>query len=201
MANEIHNADKLLGRILQDARADADASVAEARLKADEIIEGAKHEAEVTAREAAHKAETVRTEALEHSRLASQLDARKYSLSERRKLIEEAFTLAHARINKLAGAERAGFFKTLLLRESEGGETIVPAKADESVIALILNEVNAVIAKDGKAPLTLGQGNEAIKGGFILRARDYEKDCSIAAVLKDSRNGLESAVAKILFEG
>ena len=97
-------------------------------------------------------------------------------------------------------AERSALIKALLIREAEGGETIIPAARDEANVKSVLAEVNAALAESGRAPLTIAPADADITGGFILKAAGYEKNCSFAAVLREVRAAEESAVAGILFE-
>ena len=58
--------------------------------------------------------------------------------------------------------------------------------------------INAALKEKGKAPLTIGEGAD-VDGGFLLRGKGYEMNCSFEAMLSDFRQAEESGVAKILF--
>lgn len=200
MANNNSGADALIGRILADAQAEADTALADADKEAERIALIAKDECFRTENETELKTKRLNDAAQEKSRTNAALDSRKYALKVKRALIDEAFALAAERMEQKSDAERSALIKALLIREAEGGETIIPAARDEANAKSVLAEVNAALAESGRAPLTIAPADADITGGFILKATGYEKNCSFAAVLREVRAAEESAVAGILFE-
>ena len=160
----------------------------------------AKDECFRTENETELKTKRLNDAAQEKSRTNAALDSRKYALKVKRALIDEAFALAAERMEQKSDAERSALIKALLIREAEGGETIIPAARDEANVKSVLAEANAALAESGRAPLTIAPADADITGGFILKAAGYEKNCSFAAVLREVRAAEESAVAQILFE-
>ncbi len=200
MANNNSGADALIGRILADAQAEADAALADADKEAERIALIAKDERFRTENETELKTKQLNDAAQEKSRTNAALDSRKYALKVKRALIDEAFALAAERMEQKSDAERSALIKALLIREAEGGETIIPAARDEANVKSVHAEVNAALAETGRAPLTIAPADADITGGFILKAAGYEKNCSFVAVLREVRAAEESAVAGILFE-
>ena len=200
MANNNSGADALIGRILADAQAEADTALADADKEAERIALIAKDECFRTENETELKTKRLNDAAQEKSRTNAALDSRKYALKVKRALIDEAFALAAERMEQKSDAERSALIKALLIREAEGGETIIPAARDEANVKSVLAEVNAALAQSNRAPLTIAPADADITGGFILTAAGYEKNCSFAAVLREVRAAEESAVAGILFE-
>ena len=199
MANNNSGADALIGRILADAQAEADAALADADKEAERIALIAKDERFRIENETAQKTKRLNDAAQEKSRTNAALDSRKYALKVKRALIDEAFALAAERMEQKSDEERSALIKALLIREAEGGEMIIPAARDANVKS-VLAEVNAALAQSNRAPLTIAPADADITGGFILKAAGYEKNCSFAAVLREVRAAEESAVAGILFE-
>lgn len=200
MANNNSGADALIGRILADAQAEADTALADADKEAERIALIAKDECFRTENETELRTKRLNDAAQEKSRTNAALDSRKYALKVKRALIDEAFALAAERMEQKSDAERSALIKALLIREAEGGETIIPAARDEANVKSVLAEVNAALAQSNRAPLTIAPADADITGGFILKAAVYEKNCSFAAVLREVRAAEESAVAGILFE-
>ena len=200
MANNNSGADALIGRILADAQAEADTALADADKEAERIALIAKDECFRIENETELKTKRLNDAAQEKSRTNAALDSRKYALKVKRALIDEAFALAAERMEQKSDAERSALIKALLIREAEGGETIIPAARDEANVKSVLAEVNAALAQSNRAPLTIAPADADITGGFILKAEGYEKNCSFAAVLREVRAAEESAVAGILFE-
>lgn len=200
MANNNSGADALIGRILADAQAEADAALADADKEAERIALIAKDERFRIENETVQKTKRLNDAAQEKSRTNAALDSRKYALKVKRALIDEAFALAAERMEQKSDEERSALIKALLIREAEGGEMIIPAARDEANAKGVLAEANAALAQSGRAPLTIAPADADITGGFILKATGYEKNCSFAAVLREVRAAEESAVAGILFE-
>ena len=200
MANNNSGADALIGRILADAQAEADTALADADKEAERIALIAKDECFRTENETELRTKRLNDAAQEKSRTNAALDSRKYALKVKRALIDEAFALAAERMEQKSDAERSALIKALLIREAEGGETIIPAARDEANVKSVLAEVNAALAQSNRAPLTIAPADADITGGFILKAAGYEKNCSFAAVHREVRAAEESAVAGILFE-
>ena len=200
MANNNSGADALIGRILADAQAEADTALADADKEAERIALIAKDECFRIENETELRTKRLNDAAQEKSRTNAALDSRKYALKVKRALIDEAFALAAERMEQKSDAERSALIKALLIREAEGGETIIPAARDEANVKSALAEVNAALAQSNRAPLTIAPADADITGGFILKAAGYETNCSFAAVLREVRAAEESAVAGILFE-
>ena len=185
---------------MADAQAEADTALADADKEAERIALIAKDECFRTENETELRTKRLNDAAQEKSRTNAALDSRKYALKVKRALIDEAFALAAERMEQKSDAERSALIKALLIREAEGGETIIPAARDEANVKSVLAEVNAALAQSNRAPLTIAPADADITGGFILKAAGYEKNCSFAAVLREVRAAEESAVAGILFE-
>ena len=193
MANNNSGADALIGRILADAQAEADTALADADKEAERIALIAKDECFRIENETELRTKRLNDAAQEKSRTNAALDSRKYALKVK-------LALAAERMEQKSDAERSALIKALLIREAEGGETIIPAARDEANVKSALAEVNAALAQSNRAPLTIAPADADITGGFILKAAGYEKNCSFAAVLREVRAAEESAVAGILFE-
>lgn len=199
MANGINNADKLLARILDDARGEAAKIEAQASAQAEEIRARAEREAAALAAETEARAQAAHDEAIEHAETAAQLEARKQALAARRIVLDEAFAAALKELCAMQGEARETLLISMAVQEADGGETLRPARADEAGMAAVLQKANAKLAESGRAALTLGAVDESIAGGFTLTGRGYEKDCSFEAMLREARDRLEGGVAKRLF--
>ena len=200
MANEINTgSEKLLTRILADAQADAENIARESAAEVEAILnQGEKNAAAERAR-AEEKAQKAAAEIRERCRTNAQLDARKYALAARRELIAEAFEKAYKKLCVLSGTERENLLRNRILAEAEGGEAVLCAASDRACIEKMLPALNAELKKSGRMPLTLAEENIPGDGGFLLRSRGYDKNCSFEAMLREVRAAEESRVAAILF--
>lgn len=199
MANDLNKgAERLTARILEDARAEADVSARAAQAEADRIKELAAAEAEKIRAGFAAQAEVTAKDILERSRTNAQLDARKFALAAKRRVLDDAFKGALDKLNALDGQARDRLIQALALKAAHGGEALCPAKEDKERAEKLLSGINAALAEKGKDALTMGECAD-VDGGFLLRGKGYEMNCSFEALLSDFRQAEESGVAKILF--
>jgi V/A-type H+-transporting ATPase subunit E len=195
-------AERIIRRILDDARAKAEAMQAEAAKK----IAAMEVEAKKTA--AAKKEQVLaqaRKEAEEQKRRilgVAQLDARKELLAAKQELIEEAFQRSlQVLFDMEDGAYLAVLREMLLAVVETGTETVLLSARDQGRIpAGFWPEINAALAKRGKAgKLAPGSDTRDIRGGFILQSGGVEINCSFASLLEMQRDELEPEVAALLF--
>jgi len=195
-----NGAQKLIDRILDDARAEAEVIAKQSQAEAQAIRERAKRDEAEIFNEAAARIERMRKEVLERHRTNAELDSRKYMLAKKRDIIEKAYTSALEQLHKISGKKREEFLQKLTINEADGGERIIPSKNDAEEFAHILPQINKALEAAGKTKLELGSEATSLSGGFLLIGEGYEKDCSFDALLRDVRNKTESEVALILFE-
>ena len=196
-------AERIVSKILADARAVAETVQAEAAVKAVAIETEAKKSAAVRRDQILEQA---RKEAAERKRRTlgvAQLEARKETLSVKQQLIEETFLKS---LEQLAGQTEQEYFailrEMLLFMTEKGTETVFLSPLDQSrVPARFWEEVNQALKQSGKeGALTLSKETRALQGGFILQSGGVEINCSFASLLEMQRDELEPAVAKILFD-
>ena len=197
MTNETNNADKLLQRIRLDAAEEISKLNAEADSEIKRLNELSEHDIWEIEEERAVRIAQQHKGILERSRTNAELDSRKYTLSAKRKLLDSVFTQAAGRLAGLEGPERDSLLTAVAIREADGGEKLLPDVVDAPAFARLLDEINAGLKAQGKAPVTLGEP-VSIGGGFLLAAPGYEKNCSFAAMLREVREREESSVAGLL---
>ena len=191
MENPSNRADKLIGRILGEAEADASA----AREKAAESCRAISADCDKKIAERAGIAAAGRDTAvkgvLDGARTRAELDGRKETLGVRRRILDEAFAAATRELNALTGPRREAILLSLLTKEAAAGDVVHPAKQDRALIARLLAQVPVA--------LTLSEEDAPFEGGFLLMGPSYEKDCSLDAFMAELRLREETNVARILF--
>ncbi len=197
MANE-NGSSILISRILSDADAEAEHTLADAAAKAVAICSKAEAEAARLTSEGEKSAKAAEDAVLDRMRTNAELESRKYLLKKKRELISRAFCEAEARFKAMPGEMKADFFKTLIIKECEGGEVLRPCAADRSVLSSVLSGANDALKAQGKAPVTLGEDAD-IDGGFLLCCGSYEKNCSLKAVFGQLTEDEQHNVAELLF--
>lgn len=194
-----NNGDKLIERIIKDAEAEAAAMIASGSAEAERILVKGKEEIESMRKESELACERVSRQIAERSRIRGELEARKFLLSEKRKIVREVFDAAFKMLSELSGAERESLLKRLLEKEAEGGESIYPSPADRNTLQKLLPELNEKLKSEGLRPLVLEARDGNCSGGFVLVSETYEKDCSFEEVMKELMVKEEANVAQLLF--
>lgn len=195
-------AERIIHRILEDARESAASIIAEAEKSAESIEVEAKQSGE---RKKEQILEQARKEADEQKRRiigVAELEARKEMLTAKQKLISDAFAAA---LSELAAMDDDAYFRVIqdmLLKLSETGEeTVIFSARDLARLPdSFWREVNDALLKEGKkGALKPAKEAREISGGFILQSEGTEINASFDALLEMSRDDLEPEVAEVLF--
>ena len=197
-------AEKIVERILADARQQAEAIVAEAKEKAAGILAQGEKEAERSRQEILERARTTAEERRRRIVTIAELEGRKALLAAKEALLEEAFTTALQELQQLDVPTYQRIIRSLLLASVEtGSEEVVVSPADKDrVTPAFIEKINKELRNQGrKGNLTLVMENRPLEGGFILRSGGVDINNSFAAILKMQRDELEPEVAAILFPG
>lgn len=189
----ISGTNRLAERIVSDAQEEARAALDEAmhtardtRRESDKAVSGRREELlSIRARAKKNLIDGYATRAL--------LDAKKDALKKKRAVIDTAFTRAYEATLSLGAEARRSICAGMIASQAEGGETVLPAKADRAAL-------EAIVAAMPKKKLTLSKEDAKIDGGFILLGDGYEKDCSFRSLLATIRDAEETAVYQLLFD-
>ena len=190
--------EKIAGRIISDARAEADAVRQEAEVSANEVRQQAQQDAE------ALKTKLIQEGAAEadalYARLVASADtvAKKSALAVKQELLSQAFALAVAKLRKLPEEKYIRLLASLADRASETGreQIILNAEDREKYGDAIVQQANAISGRS----LTLSEETRPIVGGLILSQGRIEVNCTLDALAAQSRTGLSAEAAKRLFQ-
>ncbi len=202
MANDDvkNSAEKLMERILADARAQAEETAQQAKAQCDDIVQaGEKHMLNLRMQDT-RKLNADVAAVMDRSRMNAELEARKDALAARREVVEAAFAGTYEALCALDDDAREKVIVHMLLQESDGGETLVCAAAERALIGKALPQVQQTLREQGKEELILSDETTDIEHGFLLIGKGYEKNCSFRAILDEMREERESEVAGILFQ-
>ena len=189
----ISGTNKLAERIVTDAQEEARTVLEQAQ----EVVLGIQKESEkaVSARRA--ELSSQRTSAVKSMiggyQTRASLDAKKDALRKKRAVIDTAFARAYDAVLSLPQSDRKEICARMIQTHAEGGEQVLPAKADRASLA-------AIIAAMPEKKLSLSKDDAAIDGGFVLLGDGYEKDCSFRSLLDTVRDAEETAVYQLLFD-
>lgn len=137
-------AEKIVERILADARQQAEALVAEAEEKAAGIIAQGEKEAEKSRQEILERARTTAEERRRRILTIAELEGRKALLAAKEAMLEEAFNTALQELQKLDVPTYQKIIRSLLLASVQtGSEEVIISPADKDrVTPAFIKEVN-----------------------------------------------------------
>ena len=193
----MNNKEAIIQKILDDAEQVARSNIDEAEKTARQIKERAEREVEKFKQENLTKADDLYADALERSKVVSNLDCKKLLLNAKKATIDKAFAEAVDDIMK----DKKGYLsliEKMISSCAEDGDTVVICKEDEKVITKKF--VTDLAAKIGKK-VTLSKDFGDFKGGVILEGKNYDKNLTLELELSAIRQETESKISKILFGG
>ena len=190
--------EKIAGRIISDARAEADAVRQEAEASANEVRQQAQRDA------AALKAQLIQEGSAEAEALYARLvasagtDAKKSALAVKQDILEQAFALAVTKLRALPEEKYVRLLASLADRASETGKEQLILNADDRAKygEAIVKQANAISGRS----LTLSEETRPIVGGLILSQGRIEVNCTLDALAAQSRTALSAEAAKRLFQ-
>jgi V/A-type H+-transporting ATPase subunit E len=194
--------EKIAQRIFEDAREEAERLLEQARREAARIRAQGEEDANRVRASILAQAEA-EVERLRREKLAeARLQAKRHVLAAKREAIDRVFAEALRRLQELPEGDYFKLLQALILEAAEtGDEELIFSPADlELLPSGFLQEANEALKERGKAgALRLADETRELGGGVVLRGRRYEIDASLPTLIRSAREGLETAVAEILF--
>lgn len=195
------SSDIIIKRIEDEAKAEADAILAEAVQKAKAITDSAASETEALVDKIEKEAENQAQETRRRRLAVAEMEARKAALAQKQRIIDEAFDLALQDLAALPEAEIEALVTPMVLEAAEGGEElVVPAKDRVLYEKKLLKKLNGAMAKANKpGNLRLSAESGNFVGGVVLASDTVEKNATFEAVLRSVREENQRAIAELLF--
>ena len=190
--------EKITQRIESDAQAEIDCTLADAREKAADITDTYRKQAEAEARELRAKNEKAAAEREERLVSSAQMEARKVQLAAKQEMVERTYALALDKLCAMPEEQYVTVLADLLVQASSNGkeEAVFSAKDRERVGEKAVAKANALSGKQ----LRLSEETQPIRGGFILKDKNVEVNCTFETLVRLQRRELDSQVAKVLFD-
>lgn len=184
--------ENIINKILADADNKCAEILATAELQAQEITNLSKVYVDAESQSMSRRLETLAAERERNSLANADLDARKYKLLQKQRLIGVCYDKALASLAKMSEKDKLAFIGKILKAYAEKGETVLVCKADKNLVTQkFLDGLNL--------GLTLGKTNIDAAGGVVLQNASYDKDLTLEKLVAYSRERTEARVAKALF--
>ena len=191
--------EKIIAHIQADAKAQADAILAQTELQCAEIRKS--YEAQAKERYAEKIRRGVKTcqDNIDSVERINQMEARKAILALKQEMVSKSFEKACQMLVQLPRDKYIELLAKLAAGSSvTGDEEIVLNAADRSAVgAAVVEKANALVP-GGKLSLSAATGDFA--GGLILRRVSIEANCTIELLVELCRGDMSAQLAKVLFE-
>ncbi len=184
--------ENIISKILSDADTACAEAIKSAENQAQSISEKALSDIDADKQALNARIDVLSEERVRNRLATAELDARKYKLNAKQKLISACYDNAYGKLKAMSNKEKEAFLTRLLKTYAEKGETVSVCKADKDVVTQkFLDGLNM--------NLVLGKTYIDADGGVVLAGKGYEKDLTIKSVLAYIREKTEGQVANALF--
>ena len=189
--------EKITQRIESDAQAEIDCILGEARDEAARITANYRAQADAEAQELADKNERAAAEQEERLISAAQMKASRLQLAAKQEMVEKAYIQALDKLCAMPQEQYVAVLANLLVEASSNGrEEAVFSKEDrEQVGKAAVEKANQISGKQ----LRLSEESLPIRGGFILKDKNVEVNCTFETLVRLQKAETAGAVAKTLF--
>ncbi|MGI6002283.1 MAG: V-type ATP synthase subunit E [Lachnospiraceae bacterium] len=194
--------DKIIGQINKESDETAAAITAQANSQAEEIINNAREEADKECADIAASAQHKADADIARAHSAASLAIGKELLAEKNRLISEVFQKAQDYIDSLPDSEYFALLKDMVKKYAipgKSGEIRFNKKDLGRLPEGFADEISAIVGAAG-GKITVSDKTEKIRSGFILDYGGIEENCSVSALINESRESLQDQIQKILFK-
>lgn len=189
--------EKITDRILADAKAQAQDILAQAKTQAEEIAANYKGRADALMAEERARTDAQAAQTVKLAEAAGALEGRKWLLSAKQQLLEDAFTLALDKLCALPKEEYTALLAKMLSSAAQGGEEVVFNRSDRAQVGKAVVTAANETLKSGR--LTLSEETRDIRGGFILKSGLVEVNCALETLVEQEKETMSAQVASRLF--
>ena len=189
--------EKITQRIASDAQAEVDRILGDAREEAARISANYRAQADAEAQELDAKNERAAAEQEERLISAAQMKASRLQLAAKQEMVEKAYIQALDKLCAMPEEQYVAVLAGLLVKASSNGkEEAVFSKEDrERVGKAAVAKANELSGKQ----LRLSEETQPIRGGFILKDKNVEVNCTFETLVRLQKAETAGAVVKTLF--
>ena len=189
--------EKITQRIASEAQAEIDRILGDARDEADRIAESYRAQADGEAAELNARNEKNAAEREERLVSAAQMEARKVLLAAKQEMVEKAYIQALDKLCAMPEEQYVSVLAGLLVKASSNGkeEAVFSPEDRERVGEAAVAKANELSGKQ----LRLSEETQPIRGGFILKDKNVEVNCTFETLVRLQKAETAGAVVKKLF--
>ena len=189
--------EKITQLIESDAQAEIDRILGDARDEAARIAAQYQGQADAEAAELTAKNEKAAAEREERLVSVAQMEARKVTLGAKQEMVEKAYIRALEKLCAMPDEQYVAVLAGLLVQASSSGheEVVFSLEDRERVGKAAVEKANAASGKK----LKLSAESQPIQGGFILKDKNVEVNCTFDTLVRLQKAETAGAVVKKLF--
>ena len=189
--------EKITQRIASDAQAEVDRILGDAREEAARISANYRAQADAEAQELDAKNERAAAEQEERLISAAQMKASRLQLAAKQEMVEKAYIQALDKLCAMPKEQYVDVLAKLLVEASSNGkeEAVFSPEDRERVGEAAVAKANELSGKQ----LRLSEETQPIRGGFILKDKNVEVNCTFETLVRLQKAETAGAVVKTLF--
>ena len=190
--------EKIIAHIGADAKAQADAILAQAEAKCAGIREGYEQQAKQAYAERIRAGVKANQDRLDSMERLAKMEGRKAVLALKQDMVAESFDRACDQLVNLPAAEYGTFLAKLAVKASvtHDEEVVLNARDRKALGDKVIEAANKAL---GGGKLTLSRETGNFKGGLILRRGSIEANCTAELLVDLCREEMASQLAGVLF--
>ena len=191
--------EKIIAHIQADAKAQADAILAQSELQCAEIRQRYEAQAKERYGEKIRQGVKACQDNIDSVERINQMEAKKSILALKQEMVYKSFEKACDMLTALPEEQYVALLAKLAAQASVSGdeEIILNARDKAAVGAAVVEKANALLPA-GKLSLSAATGDFA--GGLILKRGSIEANCTIELLVELCRGDMSAQLAKVLFE-
>ena len=191
--------EKIIAHIQADAKAQADAILAQSELQCAEIRQRYEAQAKERYGEKIRQGVKACQDSIDSVERINQMEAKKSILALKQEMVSKSFEKACDMLTALPEEQYVALLAKLAAQASVSGdeEIILNARDKAAVGAAVVEKANALLPA-GKLSLSAATGDFA--GGLILKRGSIEANCTIELLVELCRGDMSAQLAKVLFE-
>ncbi len=187
---------KIIDKILSDAKHDAGEMLSEALKKAEALVAAKQSEADAEYDLSVEEARKAGEEVVRRRLTVADLEVKKLLLSAKKQAVDEVFEESLKKLLALPKEEYTALVGSMIASAADDGDVVVISENDKNVLTkAVFDKISAKIGKK----LTLSDTFGNFKGGVMLLGKGVDKNLTFESELALLRDEVEPEVAKIMF--
>lgn len=193
--------EKITSKILEDAKAQADAITLGANLRAEGIVNEAKENAESLIESYKTRGEEEKLKLIDRKKSVAEIDGRKITLGVKQEIIDKAFKLAAEKISSMEDDKYIEFLVEKIQASGvRSGEIVMNSNQREKIGTKLVDKLNQTFTTDaGNKGFTLSEETVDAVGGFMVKDGQIYMNGTLENLIEEEYGNIVSSVVEKLF--